>query len=168
MISKEAYVEWTPTRLVDPRSAKVEQLIHGMEQIIAVEGPVMTSRVFHIFSKAGGLSRIYGETKKSFLHALRTALDNGAFAAEQEASDEPATGILRLPCQKRVRIRTLGSRTMHEVPGSELAEFILEFRVENELISRQELFRKVLAEYGLSRLTEATTNRLDFVLNTWF
>ena len=57
---------------------------------------------------------------------------------------------------------------MHEVPGSELAEFILEFRVENELISRQELFRKVLAEYGLSRLTEATTNRLDFVLNTWF
>ncbi len=168
MISKEAYVEWTPTRLVDPRSAKVEQLIHGMEQIIAVEGPVMTSRVFHIFSKAGGLSRIYGETKKSFLGALRPALDNGAFTAEQEASDDPATWILRLPSQGHVRVRTLGSRTMHEVPGSELAEFILEFRVEDELISRDELFRKVLGEYGLTRLTEATTFRLNFVLNSWF
>jgi len=67
-----------------------------------------------------------------------------------------------------VRIRTLGSRTLHEVPGAELAEFMLEFRVENELISREELFRKVLDEYGLSRLTEATSNRLDFVLSTWF
>jgi len=41
LISKEAYIEWTPTRLADPRSAKVEQFIHGMEQIIATEGPVM-------------------------------------------------------------------------------------------------------------------------------
>ena len=45
---------------------------------------------------------------------------------------------------------------------------MLEFRVKNELISREELFRKVLAEYGLTRLTEATRKRLDFVLKTWF
>ena len=57
---------------------------------------------------------------------------------------------------------------MHEVPGAELAEFMLEFRVENELISRDELFRKVFDEYGLTRLTEATTFRLNFVLNSWF
>ncbi len=160
MIIKETYVEWTPTRLVDPRSANVEQLIHGMEQIITVEGPVLASRVFQIFSKAGGLSRIYGETRKLFLRALQTALHNGAFVSEQEASEDPTTWIVRLPSQERVRIRTLGSRTLHDVPGAELAEFMLEFRVE--------LFRKVLGEYDLSRLTEATTNRLDFVLNTWF
>lgn len=168
MISKETYVEWTPTRLVDPRSAKVEQLIHGMEQIIAAEGPVMASRVFQIFARAGGLGRILSETRKSFLRALRTALDNGVFLAEQEDSEDPATWILRLPSQERVRIRTLGSRTLHEVPGAEVAEFMLEFRVENELISREELFRKVLDEYGLRRLTEASANRLDFVLRTWF
>ena len=70
-----------------------------MEQIITVEGPVLASRVFQIFSKAGGLSRIYGETRKLFLRALETALDNGAFAAEQEASEDPTTWILRLPSQ---------------------------------------------------------------------
>jgi hypothetical protein len=168
LIAKENYVEWTPARLVDPRAAKVEQIIDGMEQIIAAEGPVMASRVFRIFSRAGGLSRIYVETRRSFLRALRTALDKGIFVAEQEASEDPATWILRLPSQKRVRIRTLGSRTLHEVPAAELAEFMLEIRVENELISREELFRKVLDEYGLNRLTEATANRLDFVLKTWF
>ncbi|MDA1324656.1 MAG: hypothetical protein O3C34_07910 [Proteobacteria bacterium] len=168
MIPKEDYIEWAPVRLVDPRAAKVEQIIHGMDQIIAVEGPVMASRVFHIFSRAGGLSRIYDETRRAFLRALRTALDEGIFVAEQEALEDPATWILRLPSQARVRTRTLGTRTLHEIPAAELAEYMLEIRIENELISREELFRKVLNEYGLTRLTEATTNRLEYVLKTWF
>ena len=168
MIVKETYIDWMPTRLVDPRSATANQFIHGMEQIIAAEGPVMASRVFQIFTKAGGLSRMYGETRESFLSALRTALHNGTFVAEQEASEDPATWVLRLPSQERVRIRTLGSRSLHDVPGAEVAEFMLEFRVENELISREELFHKVLGEYGLFRLTKATNNRLEFVLNNWF
>jgi hypothetical protein len=45
---------------------------------------------------------------------------------------------------------------------------MLEIRIANELISREELFRKVLEEYGLIRLTEATNRRLDYVLATWF
>ncbi len=167
-MAKEDYVEWTSARLVDPRSATPEQIIHGMEQIIAAEGPVMASRVFRIFSRAGGLNRIYDETRRSFLHALQTGLAKRILVADKEASEDPATWILRLPSQERVRVRTLGSRTLHEIPATELAEIMLEIRVENELISREELFRKVLGEYGLNRLTEATTNRLDFVLKTWF
>ncbi len=54
------------------------------------------------------------------------------------------------------------------MPAAELAEVMLEFRVESDLISKEDLFRKVLAEYGLLRLTEATNARLEFVLRTWF
>jgi len=168
LLTKENYVDWTPTRLVDPRAATAEQIIHGIEQIVSTEGPVMASRVFRIFSRAGGLNRIYVETKRSFVHALRTALERGIIIAEKEASEDLTTWILRLPSQNRVRIRTLGTRTLHEVPAAELAEVMLEIRVENELVSREELFRKVLGEYDLTRLAEATTNRLDFVLTTWF
>jgi len=75
---------------------------------------------------------------------------------------------LRRPTQDRVCVRDLGSRTLHEVPAAEIAEIILEIRIRDELISREQLFREVLAEYGLVRLTEATTNRLDYVLKTWF
>ena len=167
-LEKEAYQEWQPESLVDPRGANADQIINGMQQIIAAEGPVMASRVFHLFAKAGGLSRIYDETKRSFLRALQSALDEGTFLAEQEASEDLETWIIRLPSQPRVRVRTLGTRTLHEVPGAELAEFMLEIRVVDELISKEELYRKVLKEYELTRLTEATTKRLDYVLETWF
>jgi len=45
---------------------------------------------------------------------------------------------------------------------------MLEFRVADKLISREERCRKVLNEYGLNRLSQATTNRLEYLLNTWF
>ena len=168
MVTKEDYGEWTPTQLVDPREATVEQLIHGMQMIVAAEGPVMASRVFHICAKAGGLGRIHDATRKRFLLALKTALEQRVFVADKEASNDPATLILRLPDQKAVRVRTLGSRTLHEVPAAEVAEVMLEIRAQNDLISKDELFRGVLEEYGLRRLTEATTARLDYILATWF
>ena len=168
MVTKDDYGEWAPIPLADPREATVEQLIHGMTMIVAAEGPIMASRVFHICAKAGGLGRIHEATRKRFLLALKTALGQGVFAAEKEASDDPAALILRLPDQKAVRVRTLGSRTLHEVPAAEVAEVMLEIRTRNELISKDELFRGILEEYGLRRLTEATTQRLDYVLATWF
>ena len=78
-ISKDAYREWTPARLVDPRGATVEQLIHGLELIVEAEGPVMASRAFTIFAKAGGLGRIHEATRKGFILALQAALRKGVF-----------------------------------------------------------------------------------------
>jgi hypothetical protein len=124
--------------------------------------------VFAIYSKAGGLGRIYEATRKRLCLALSHALETGAFLAEREASDDPGTWIIRPPGQKPVRVRTLGSRTLHEIPAAELAEVMLEIRVQSDLISREELFRRVLERYGLVRLTEATAERLDYVLANWF
>ena len=104
---KEDYVEWKPEPLVDPRAAKVEQIIHGMEQIIAAEGPVMASRVFPDFLQgpaawAGSTT----DTKRSFHRALETALKNETFLAEKEGSEEPRRLDPSAPEQNRVRIRT--------------------------------------------------------------
>ncbi len=167
-ISRDAYLEWTPVRLADPRGATVEQLIHGLELIVEAEGPVMASRAFTIFAKAGGLGRIYEPTRKRFVLALKDALRKGVFLSEPEAAEDPGTWILRPPARQAVHVRALGSRTLHEVPALELAEIMLEIRVRNELISKEELFRQVLEGYGLIRLTAATTDRLDYVLATWF
>jgi len=167
-IAKEDYQEWRPVRLADPREATLPQLISGMRSIVEAEGPVMAGRVFHIFSKAGGLNRIYDATRRNFIAGLQAALKAGVFLAEKETPDEPSSWVLRLPAQKPVRVRSLGGRTLHEVPATEIAEIMLEIRVGDELVSREELSRKVLAEYGLIRLTEATKSRLDHVLKTWF
>ena len=167
-ISRDAYREWTPVRLADPREATVEQLIHGLELIVEAEGPVMASRAFTIFAKAGGLGRIYEPTRKRFVLALKDALRKGVFLSEREASEDPGTWILRPPSRQAVHVRELVNRTLHEVPALELAEIMLEIRVRTEPISKEELFRQVLEGYGLIRLTAATTDRLDYVLATWF
>ena len=167
-IFKEEYRDWTPVRLADPREANVEQLIHGMGLIIEAEGPVIAGRVFQIYSKAGGLGRIYEATQRKFIVGLRAALKPGLFLSEREASDDPGTWVLRPPSREPVRVRTLGSRTLHEVPAAEIAEIMLEIRIRDELVSRDELFRDVLGEYGLIRLTEATKARLEYVLEAWF
>lgn len=167
-ITKREYQDWTPVQLADPRSATIPQLIFGMKQIVEVEGPVIADRAFHLYAKAIGLGRIYEATRRRFIVGLREALHDQVFLAESESSEEPGGLVLRLPSQDRVSVRTLGSRTLHEVPAAEVAEIMLEIRVRDELISRDELFREVLAEYGLIRLTEATKNRLDYILRTWF
>ena len=43
----------------------------------------------------------------------------------------------------------------------------MEIRVNHDLISREELFRAVLDEYELKRLTQATESRLSDILKTW-
>lgn len=162
------YQNWAPVRLADPRNATVPQLIFGMKQIVEAEGPVMADRVFHLFAKAGGVGRIYEATRRRFIVGLREALKDGVFLTESEASVDQGNFVPRLPTQDRVSIRTLGNRTLHEVPAAGVAEIMLEIRIRDELISHDELYREMLAEYGLIRLTEATKNRLDYVLLTWF
>lgn len=167
-VSMTAYRDWAPVPLADPRSATVPQLVFGMTEIVEAEGPVIADRVFHLFAKASGLGRIYEATRRRMIVGLRQALRDGVILSESEGSEDPGNWVLRLPSQDRVSVRTLGGRTLHEVPAAEVAEIMLEIRVRDELISRDELFRAVLAQYDLIRLTEATRNRLDYILRTWF
>jgi hypothetical protein len=46
-----------------------------------------------------------GDKNRSFLRALEAAINEGTFIAEQKASDDPATWVVRLPAQPRVRVR---------------------------------------------------------------
>lgn len=168
MLAKEKYREWKQVSLVDPRDASVEQLTDGITKIVTTEGPVMASRVFGVYAKAVGLGRIVEETRQKFATALKAALDRGVFLSEQEDPKDAGTSVLRMPDQKYVRFRSLGARSLHEVPASELAEVMLEIRVEDELISREGLFHRVLKEYGLVRLTGASGERLEHVLEASF
>ena len=150
-IAQEDYVEWVPAQLVDPRAANSEQIIHGMEQIIATEGPVMASRVFQIFARAADWA---GSTKRPGSHfsaPSRPRSTRASWLPNRRPRTIPRRGLCGC---RRNRLYVFGpwaAVPLHEVPAAEMAEFILEFRVADELISREELFRKVLNEYGLNR-----------------
>ena len=166
-IAKQPYTEWQQTAVADPRAATVPQLVHGMEKITAAEGPILEDRLYALYARAGDLGRIYDHTRRRFTTALAHAKSEGILAIETETFGDNEEKVIRLPGQPRVIVRGRGSRTLHEVPASELAEFMLEIRVNHDLISREELFRAVLEEYELKRLTQATESRLNDILRTW-
>ncbi len=166
-IAKQDYTEWQQTAVADPRAATVPQLVHGMERITAAEGPILEDRLYALYARAGDLGRIYDHTRRRFTTALAHAKSEGILVIETETFGDNEEKVVRLPSQPPTVVRTRGSRTLHEVPASEIAEVMMEIRVGADLISREELFRAVLEEYELKRLTQATEARLNDILKTW-
>ncbi|MEN3950956.1 hypothetical protein [Iodidimonas sp. SYSU 1G8] len=166
-IAKTPYTEWETAAVADPRAATVPQLVHGMSRIAAAEGPILEERLYALYARAGDLGRIYDHTRRRFTTALAHAVSEELLVVEKEVFGGQEEKVVRLPSQPSVIVRSRGSRTLHEVPASELAEVMMEIRVNHDLISREELFRAVLDEYELKRLTQATETRLTDILKTW-
>jgi hypothetical protein len=166
-IAKLPYTDWQPTPVADPRAATVPQLVHGMARIAAAEGPILEDRLYALYARAGDLGRILEHTRRRFTTALAHAKSEGELLIEIESFGAQEERVVRLPGQAPVVVRTRGSRSLHEIPASEIAEVMMEIRVRHDLISREELFRAVLDEYELKRLTQATESRLNDILRTW-
>jgi len=71
----------------------------------------------------------------------------------------------RLPTQATVVARTLGPRSLDQVPIAELASHLDHVQSANGIVSEEELFRRVLDRLGLKRLTENTRETLRLALS---
>jgi hypothetical protein len=105
--------------------------------------------------------------RQKFEPALQTALEAKHLIASRETFGAHDERVITLPDQPPVSVRERGPRSLHEIPGTEIAEVMLAIRVEHDLIGRDELFRAVLTAYKLKRLTQASESRLNDVLTTW-
>ena len=161
------YADWTATKVADPRHASSDQFFVGFESICRAEAPVIEDRLYALYARAADLGRVYGPVRAKFERALRDAKEKKRLIVSREEFGEHAENVITLPDQAPVVTRTRGDRSLHEIPGSELAEVMLAIRVEHDLIGREELFRLMLQTYGLKRLTQASENRLNDVLKTW-
>jgi hypothetical protein len=144
------YAEWSPVRVADPRAATPEQFLD-----------------YALYARAAELGRVYGPVRQKFERALQTALEAKHLIASRETFGAHDERVITLPDQPPVSVRERGPRSLHEIPGTEIAEVMLAIRVEHDLIGRDELFRAVLAAYKLKRLTQASESRLNDVLTTW-
>jgi hypothetical protein len=167
MTNLAPYPEWGGPRLADPRQATLDQLESGLTDIVASEGPILKDRLFALYARAADLGRIYDLTRTKLENGLKQALRNKSVTADTDIFGDFEELSLRLPDQPTVIARERSSRTLHEIPAPEIAELMLEIRLEHELISKEDLFRAVLKTYELKRLTKATEERLTAILETW-
>jgi hypothetical protein len=167
MIELTPYPEWTGAKLADPRHATMDQIEHGLRDIVAAEGPVLKDRLFTLYAKAAGLGRVYDHTRTRLQNGLKQALKQKSLVADTDNFGIFEETSLRLPEQAPIAVRERGPRSLHEIPAPETAELMLDIRLQHELISREDLFRSVLKTYGLIRLTKASEDRLAAILETW-
>jgi len=161
------YQEWEPVSLADPRSATPAQFIDGFLKICAAEAPILEDRLFALYARAADLGRVYGPVRARFERALDEARRSKQLTVTVDSFGSHEEKVITLPDTPAISVRTRGSRSLHEIPGPEIAEIMLAIRVEHDLISKEELFRQVLAIYELKRLTKASEDRLTDVLTTW-
>lgn len=157
----EPYIEWTPTPMADPRKASVDDVLAGLTSIVEAEGPVLATRACLLYAKAAGIQRVGSELRHAFNRAILKAKRSDALAFEQSEPDQVLRdSVIRIAESPNVRPRTAGSRTMSEIPESELAFVMSRLIAQAPQIDDEELYRQVLELYGFQRLRQSTRERL--------
>ena len=165
------YQEWEVKTLVDVRGGTQAQYEMGFKDILAAEGPMLGYKAYLMFAKASGVGKIAAATKVKLDIAVQRMIDTEVIAAADEwsdSADDPSRKILRLPDQPIAACRTRGSRSIDEIPPSELAEVMLHYSSQDEWLGRDDIYRLVLKHYELQKLTALGRRTLDYVMAMYF
>lgn len=173
-ISHTPLTPWPVRPVADPRRAKQPQFMDGMTEILSFEGPMQALHLFQTYAKASGLMKVTAGTRSLCVRALQQGVKDGLIILEAETDSEvsgvtdPVGWVVRLPDTPAVVVRTLGERSFAEIPTSELAALVLDIRAQDDMLGRDDIYRAVLAHYGLQKLTALVRRRLDHVLSAYF
>ncbi len=158
-------------RLMNDTPETTELLAEGLLQIVAMEGPVLSTRAFNLYSKAGGMAKLTNVAVRRFSAALNKAKSEGRL--EMELEPTPSTpgvnhmvAVLRLPTMKRIVVREYGNRGFDDIPAAELGEVMFEVATETG-DDKAQLYQKMAEFYGLNHLPKHAEARLDFIYKTF-
>jgi hypothetical protein len=160
------YVAYSGPAGVDPRNCSVDVVVEGIVRIIEVEGPVVAKRVYDIYLESCGIKRMGNELKRTMNKALALAIRQNRVVSE----DESAKGgilfsVVRAQGSPPIRLRSKGSRSLEEIPPSEL-QALARYLVEQHGFKSgsEEHLRAILEWLDLKRLTiQANTVLLEIL-----
>ncbi|TVR25143.1 MAG: hypothetical protein EA387_04595 [Nitriliruptor sp.] len=155
-----AYRSWDDSvEVPDPLTSSFAERSEALLRIIEVEGPVLGERLYRLYVRSAGGSRVGPQIRRTLNRTMYRLERSGKVIADDplgEGGQYPKT--YRAPDQPPIMVRELGDRSLHEVPPIELAARIRVLRLPDAV--PDETYRRVLAEYGLSVLTAKTRERL--------
>jgi len=158
------YESWQQRTLPDSRIASRQDLVAHLIDIVKTEGPMTALRACHIYVKAAGGQRATKSAGDPLYQALNHAIKQDLIEAREEDPVPTRENIiLREAGTPIIRVRSLGGRTMHEVPPSELATLIQQLKNNDSALTGGLLFRAVIETYGIRRLTDKIINRLAYI-----
>lgn len=155
------YREWQGVA-PDPRLASLEEVTETLFDIIETEGPVLESRAYRAYTNASSAQRLGPQMRRSLNRALANLERQKRVTVERTPGGTGyRNALLRIPESDRVAVREIGPRTFDEVPLSELSSLVLSIRAAKPGSSSEDIYRHVLAHYGLVRMTEQVRKRFE-------
>lgn len=153
-------------QIMNPADDLTDQIIQGLVEIIATEGPSLSTRVFTLYAKKGGLAKLSTPAVRRFTIALKKAIKSGTISMELDTNIEKPQALLWLPTMARVIPREYGNRGFEDIPASELGEVMFELAAEVGE-DKSDLYQKMVELYGLKQLPKNATPRLDLVFKEY-
>jgi very-short-patch-repair endonuclease len=155
------YKQWTAHPVPDPHLASIQELMEGLIEIVAAEGPVVCRRVYHLYNRASGNARLGSQ----ILHMMNRATYRAVRLGRLQQNDEQKKGgqinqVVCIPGAPEVVVRQRGPRSLDDIPQ-------LEIRAVRELLQsgapasdENFLVRRMAALYGVGRVTAQMRKKL--------
>lgn len=157
----EPYSTWTTRPLPDPLTARPGDLIEGLIEIVAVEGPVLGERLARLFVVAAGGQRAGKRLRHEIANAVRRAVRAGQLAILRDfGSTDFEASVVHLPDRPSVRLRERGPRSFEEIPSSEIEQMMALLQKQAPSLRGDSLNRLVVSSFGFGRMTENMHIRL--------
>jgi len=153
-------------QVMNPSEAMNDQIVEGLVHILAMEGPTLSTRLFSLYAKKGGMAKLSNIAKRRFVQALNKAILEKKISMEFDTTPEHKVALLWLPTMKRVMVREYGNRGFEEIPASELGEVMFELAAETTE-EKSALYHHMAELYGLTHLPKSATARLDYVYEAY-
>jgi hypothetical protein len=152
------------SQIMNPSDEMTDQIIKGLVEILAIEGPTLSTRAFTQYGRKGGIVKMTRVAVQRFTKALVKAKKDGKILFEIDPCEEGVAYLLWLPTQERVSVREYGNRGFEDIPASELGELMFTLADEmHDASDKTKLYTKITELYGLKQLPKNATARLDFV-----
>lgn len=152
------FTPWIERPLPEQDFATQDQLIEGLVDIVAAEGPMHSLRAYQLYTKAAGGQRVGKEIRRTFNRAANRAVQTGRLSQIKDSLPGQVDKTLYIPGTPPVVVRELGPRQLSEVPRSEISDLMRQLGISGEAAGAQ---RIVLDTLGLTRLTERVSAYLD-------
>ena len=146
-----SYRSWVGRPLTKISDMPRTQLGEAIVEVVEAEGPITVGRLYKLLNQAAGGSRASQGTRSAINKALN-GVDGRSVVVFKSQNGGYVDAWVRSVDQPDVHIREIGPRDVDEIPALELAAVMRRMMVHGH-VDEEELFRDVMAEYGLSRLT---------------
>lgn len=128
-------------------SGSDEDIIAGVKAIINVEGPVLGSRLFVAYCRASN-QKLGRRIRERLMLAVEQALNSGEVVADRPFTRVNTEAMVLRPRDKaEVVVRSLGPRTLEQIPLVELQTVMCGIESENPDIGKGDLYKQTLIFY---------------------